>query len=373
MHRTFTSRAKITGFSLVEILVGLLIGLIGIIVMMQVFSVSEERKRSTTAGSDAQNAAFIALDGLQRAIMQSGGGFAQTRLLGCDITLPGGATVPLAPVVINPVASDGTPLIPAGDNGTITLLIAYGSGNYQPDGYTLNNGPTTGNVYNVTTSDNFVALSAPNDTLNDWLIHAPDGCPLLLRQVSASANAANNQTNVTVRSAPAAAENATAIFNLGGRPGFLAYAVRGGRLTVCNLMEQDCTNSNVNVLTNTTIWRPLVSDIASFQAQYGHDTTATQDGVPDTFNQATPANSCGWARMPTVRLAIVSRNVQFEKDELYTAAVDRPALETPKWIGGNLDVSENGTRGDWQHYRYRVFETQVPIRNIAWMGAVSGC
>ena len=129
--RLCDQRSGQSGFSLIEIMVGMVIGLLAIIVMMQVFAVSEERKRTANAGSDAQNSAVIALDGMQRHIGQSGYGFALTRLLGCNLQLPFGAPVPLAPVIINPA------VIPGGDANTDTLLISYGLGNDQPEGYNV--------------------------------------------------------------------------------------------------------------------------------------------------------------------------------------------------------------------------------------------
>ena len=48
-------RRQTAGFSLVEIMVGLVIGMFSIIVMLQLFSLSEERKRTTTGGSDAMS------------------------------------------------------------------------------------------------------------------------------------------------------------------------------------------------------------------------------------------------------------------------------------------------------------------------------
>ena len=44
-----------SGFGLVEIMVALVIGMLAAIVMMQVFALSEERKRTTTNGADIQS------------------------------------------------------------------------------------------------------------------------------------------------------------------------------------------------------------------------------------------------------------------------------------------------------------------------------
>ena len=48
------------GFSLVEIMVALVIGMLGIIVMMQVFAMFEAQKRTTTGGDDAISSGSIA-------------------------------------------------------------------------------------------------------------------------------------------------------------------------------------------------------------------------------------------------------------------------------------------------------------------------
>ena len=62
------------GFSLVEIMVGMVIGMLGLIIMMQVFSLSESQKRTTTGGGDAHSNGAIALFGLQRDLRQAGFG-----------------------------------------------------------------------------------------------------------------------------------------------------------------------------------------------------------------------------------------------------------------------------------------------------------
>ena len=63
-----------TGFSLVDILVGMVIALLGVIIIFQVFAVSEGIKRTTTSGGDAiQNGAY-ALYTLERSLKSAGYG-----------------------------------------------------------------------------------------------------------------------------------------------------------------------------------------------------------------------------------------------------------------------------------------------------------
>src|SRR3989454_10929624 len=81
------SRHRVSGhgFSMVELLVAMLIGLIGMIIIFQVFQVSEGIKRSTTSGGDAQQNGVIALYTVERGFKNAGMGFNATGLVGCNI------------------------------------------------------------------------------------------------------------------------------------------------------------------------------------------------------------------------------------------------------------------------------------------------
>jgi type IV pilus assembly protein PilW len=347
-------RSGESGFSLIEIMVGMVIGLLAIIIMMQVFAVSEERKRTANAGSDAQNSAVIALDGLQRDIGQSGYGFSMTRLLGCNLQLPFGAPVPLAPVIINPPVA----VIPAGDANTDTLLVSYGLGNDQPEGYNVLS--QSGTTYTL--------IGTTMLRVGDRVIAAPAACGATL--VLGTVQAVN--ASVVQLSTSAAG---TGLFNLGATPRFFAYAVRNGNLVVCDYMAANCGDATAATLANPAIWRLVAENIASLRAQYGQDTSGPpMDGTVDTYTQTTPVNACQWARTPAIRLALVARSAQFEKENVTLAAPQWSGSTSPTPVVIGVPTNPDGTPDAlWQRYRYRVFETVVPIRNVAWMGVVSGC
>jgi len=347
-------RSGESGFSLIEIMVGMVIGLLAIIIMMQVFAVSEERKRTANAGSDAQNSAVIALDGLQRDIGQSGYGFSMTRLLGCNLQLPFGAPVPLAPVIINPPVA----VIPAGDANTDTLLVSYGLGNDQPEGYNVLS--QSGTTYTL--------IGTTMLRVGDRVIAAPAACGATL--VLGTVQAVN--ASVVQLSTSAAG---TGLFNLGATPRFLAYAVRNGNLVVCDYMAANCGDATAATLANPAIWRLVAENIASLRAQYGQDTSGPpMDGTVDTYTQTTPVNACQWARTPAIRVALVARSAQFEKENVTLAAPQWSGSTSPTPVVIGVPTNPDGTPDAlWQRYRYRVFETVVPIRNVAWMGVVSGC
>ena len=85
LNKVIRSRHFMRGMSLPEILAAVLIGLIGMIVIMQVYATSEERKRTTTGTSDAQINGNIAMFTLESTIRSGGFGMvsAASNMLGC--------------------------------------------------------------------------------------------------------------------------------------------------------------------------------------------------------------------------------------------------------------------------------------------------
>jgi type IV pilus assembly protein PilW len=347
--RHTNSRHPVRGFSLVELMVGMAIGMVAVIVIMQVFSVSEGYKRSTMGGDDAQNNGAIAIYGVQRDLRQAGYGFNAFNVIGCNVTLRTGVTVnALGPITIN------HPSIPAGDANTDTLLVFYGSGNDSPEGDHIETQmfQTTYTLTGLTTASGTPSVAA-NDRVIAQAATRPSPCALTMETVSSVAN-----SSVTVPTGVAGMANG-ALFNLGPTPRVLAYAVRGGNLTVCDYMVSNCGASTLNLAD----WVPVASNIVSLRAQYGRDTASgAMDGIVDAYDQTTPATACGWLRARAVRLALVARGV---KESVTSAA--------PIWAGSSTTPINLSANSDWQRYRYKTFETTVPMRNMAWMGVQAGC
>ena len=63
------------GFSLVEIMIGVIIGMLGIVIIMKVFLVSEGQKRTTTGGADALENGLMALFTMEQDIRMAGNFF----------------------------------------------------------------------------------------------------------------------------------------------------------------------------------------------------------------------------------------------------------------------------------------------------------
>jgi len=112
------------GFSLIEILVGLVIGLLVSLVIMQVFTVYEGQKRTTTGASDAQTNGSIALYAITKELKMAGYGLLPATdgaPLNCT-TLTFGATgiTDISPVII----TDGGAAAGASDSIAIAIATA---------------------------------------------------------------------------------------------------------------------------------------------------------------------------------------------------------------------------------------------------------
>ena len=85
VNTLFTPRRRESGFTIVELMVGMLIGLISIVVMFQVFAVSEGQRRTTTGAGDAQQNGVTSLYLMERDARLSGYGLNFFHLLGCQV------------------------------------------------------------------------------------------------------------------------------------------------------------------------------------------------------------------------------------------------------------------------------------------------
>ena len=341
-----------------EIMVALVIGLIGIMIVLQIFSNAERQRRITSGTGDANSSGALALYSLQRDVRKAGFGVGSLNLFGCPLNLPAPASrqlSALAPVRINPPVAD----VPAGDVNTDTLLMVFGNGSGNPEGDRITSVATVG------TDQQLGVVSATNFAVGHRVVAGPAtptlGCQLTMASITSAST-----PNLTIPNVDAS--EGGLLFNLGSAPRVLAYAIRGGSLMVCDYTQSNCGQSCTagNAFCNSN-WVSIASNVVSMRVQYGRDTTTPMDGI-DTWDQTTPVQpippnqdvySCRWARISAVRLAIVTRNSEPDRDVVTQNA--------PTWAGSD-DVEINLTaRSNWQNYRYQVFETVIPLRNLPWM------
>jgi len=335
-----------TGFTLVEIMVGLAIGMLATMVIMQVFSVFEAQKRTATGTADAQTNGSIALYNIGRELQMAGYPLlpATDSPLECATLTINGTADTTTPNRLSPVAiTDGGTAAGASD----TITFRYG------------NSPMGGIPTQIT------AMGAP--TANDATVGSNLGCQagdvtLITNGTTcamSSASAVAGTTTITLADTTAAISGA----NLAclGTWNEITYAVNNG-------------NMERTVTPGTAV--PSVAGIVNLQAQYGISATANSNQV----TQWVDASGATWAaptianrnRIKAVRIAVVARNAKIEPAAV-TATCSSLTAATPTglcaWAGSvaspapavNLSNDPN-----WARYRYRVFETIIPLRNVIW-------
>jgi type IV pilus assembly protein PilW len=368
-----------SGFTLVELMIGVLIGLLTTLAVTQVLVISEGAKRTTTSGSDAQINGALALSALQRSMQPAGYGFgANPTSVGCTLTAKfNGAAVPgfatrLVPVTITSGASgapDSIRILASGKN-SYSLPLRVVSPGYNPtvaankDNFPVSavrgvEGPRT---------DSGGTVIAPGDLMLA-VIGADQACELF--QATATPSGATPKVD---RADEAAKWNAagfpTLIYSEGnylvnmGSIVDRTFSIVNTSLQVTSLkLAADATPSYEGPL-------EMLPNIVNLKAMYGKDTNG--DSLVDTWDNTTPTTNAGWLQVVAVRIAVVARSVQYEKEEVTSS--------NPLWdVGAALTVAGTSTCGtskclslkvdnltDWKHYRYKIFDTVIPLRNMLW-------
>jgi type IV pilus assembly protein PilW len=347
------------GLSLIELLVAMVISLIAITAIFQVYSVFEEQKRTTMGGGEAQTNGALALFTLERELRQAGYGVNSTDYLGCNTLgwddLTGTAfTLTFTPVQITQGAGEAPD----------TLTVLYGNGNLIPQAVNLIQTMADDTVpYRVANRFGFqegdVVIVA--ETGLNCTVGQATNLPAPLGQQDLIVHSTGNYTDpVTGANLPARYNKGGGlgvtytfngrVFNLGPRPSYNVYTVQNAQLALQQMLSAPSTAV-------TTIYDGIVQ----LQAQYGRDTNA--DGIIDVFDEFVPATAADWATILAVRIGVVARSGLYEKTEVSPATIklwDDSAV-APTTVGPVWTLT-----ADERHYRYKVFRTVVPIRNMIW-------
>ena len=368
-RRPSTRRSQ-QGFTLVELMIGVLIGLLATLAVTHVLVNSESQKRTTSSGSDAQVNGALALSTLQRQLQPAGYGFgAVPPVVGCTLTATfNGAAITnfptsLAPVTITNGAS-GAPdsiRVLASGKTSFSIPLRIVSPGYTPPGTAVPvasvRGIVQGDVVVVANS----ITATPSVPCEVFRVTAnPGSIPQVARADDASSwNAVGKPT--------ATYGEGAGLFNL-GVPVDSTYSIQNNALVVRSLNIASDLAGTPSYPAATELY----PNIVQLQAFYGKDTTVPPDGVLDSWDTVTPTTNAEWLQVAAVRLALVARSPQFEKDEVTSANIS--------WdVGSAVAVAGSATCGtsrcvtikldtlpDWKHYRYKLFETVVPLRNLLW-------
>ena len=356
MMAKHNSISRVAGFSLVELMVGVVIALLGSIAIFQVFAVSENYKRTAVSGSDAQQSGLMGLYSIERDVRVAGFGLNDVTLLGCDIRaynqnrIPADFNFVLAPVQIaQGVGNNATTGIGTASD---TITVMYGnSATGMATVDIIEDMPSPSAVYKVSNRFGFQQ--------GDMIVVAESGKDCTLAETTDLPGAGQSDNlihnNGTYTNAAGAMGDAiynkpgglgvsykanSKVYNLGSLPTVNVYSIANNALVV----DQ--------ILSATTV--EIASNVINLQAVYCKDLV---NSPPSTFTTCDAVTPPTWGQVGALRVGVLSQSAKPERDCNVTASSSIP------WSGGTFDVS---TVPDWNCYRYKVFQTTVPIRNLIW-------
>jgi type IV pilus assembly protein PilW len=378
------------GFSLVELMVGLTVGMLVLLIISQVFAVSEGQKLTVTSTTDSVESGAVGLYYMERELRMAGYGLSNSAYFGCQVeandstrtgTFPNIA-FPLVPVQITQGANGapdsvflvygnsdgfgtGATFSPSGA-GTFSVLNRAGF--YTGDLVIAVGGGTDGNLAGPPASGNVCELVEATS-----LPTAAGQTDFLYFNQSSYVNMAG--TTVTPTHNPGAGlgvsfSNTGTLLDLGQAPRGVTYSI------AVSADGNHYTLQSADIFSNQTA--AVVDDVINLQAQYGldngisnpsdatmaHTTYVANDGVVDEYIDSLPANPtpAQWAQVLSVRVALLARSKVMEKKN--AAGNCTTTTSVPSWSGGTFSTVTS--IADWGCYHYRVFETIVPLRNMIW-------
>ena len=410
------------GFSLVEMMVGLVIGLIATVVIVQTFSSFEGNKRSTTGTSDAQTNGSIGLYMVQRELQFAGYGMPLV-----SGTMPPVTNLPyqityeddsaLTPVQVlakynarqaaYAIKVQADSAIVAGgdvysalkcsflpdsnidaDNDAATPDIKFSKVvdpvtitngvNGAGDTIAIRYGDTTRGALPTDITDN--PIVAPTIIVGNNLGCRPNDVVLIANKVDKNTGSAScfvTKTTSTLAELDGVPHDRLKLASLSGVDISL-----GQRISCLGRVKETTfsvgTGANANQLLKDG--NPVIGEIVSLQAQYGISSSPNSEIVdPSGLNSWVNATGV-WANPPNtgagaicnalvanrncikaVRIAIVARNNLLEKTAVSQGCSGAAADAAKVCVFGSDLAFDNA---DWQNYRYRVYEVVVPLRNI---------
>jgi type IV pilus assembly protein PilW len=353
-----------SGFTLIELMVGLTIGMLATVVIMQVLSVFEAQKRTTTGAADAQTNGGIALYTITRDLQMAGWGM---HPVGDPLATTASATA-FSPLSCGTLTVDGA----AGIDPGVLFPVMIADGGAASDSITIRYGDSMKGGFPST-----ITIPAGNPvTVSNNL-----GC-----QVNDRALLVAIDTSTNPISQPCALTNVTGI------TGTTQITLANTTLATPDVhlaclgtwIERTYSVSSVNNV-NTMLQNGVanVADVVNIQAQYGISNTPSSNQVVQWVDAsgAWVAPSVDNRKLiKAIRIAVIARNSKKEPVNVTDAcsstttaaptglcawdATDaNPQIASPA-PAITLNNDPDGT--SWRHYRYRVFETIIPLRNIIW-------
>lgn len=388
MNRMLMNK-RVAGFSLVELMVSIVIGLLAVMFATRIMTDSENTKRGALGGSDSMQNGMMAMFSISADAEQAGFGLNDPILSGCDTIFKDSkgyqlATTKRGGIDVTPLASA---VIEPGVDG-------------RPDRLTMYAGSAPGGTGTMRLEGNYIGGTqlavdrAPYGfALGDVIVVAPENGEgkCALAQVAGLSDPSADEPSVAIGSTGyrfntgALGRNfegsASRVFNLGRESSlsFHTWSVEDGvlRLRATNLGgDGEAAHA-------------VADNIVSLKAQYGFDTRGEANFEPeqgmqvgewsaemiDADGDGVTGGPGDYQRLAALRIAVVARAKAPERAGAgIVCDPDKEPMtvfESVQPLGAEgekvvLDLRVKDDPVDWTCYRYRAFETIVPLRNMGW-------
>lgn len=377
--KLFSKHANQGGFSLIELLIALVVGLLASMAVYSVMSVSESRKRTTTSVNDIDQAGAYALYQLDQEVRNAGSGLGMayndyqdvTSTFGCPLhAAKGGAQVMPAATFPAPFASVGNtvrlaPIVilngTAGAGGDVIIAMS-GSGGIAEIPTKFSS--STSNLLQLSL-ENIVGFRAKDLVL---LLDSASTQPCFISQVNTTFVAEANKSVLplagTYYQGTIAGNTITSAqtfaINLGQSPSFTMLGVG----TNNTLFKYDLLKASAATADDANP-AVFVENIYQMQALYGvdidgDDAVASITWVPPTGNYSAAnllnGSATAAARLATIKAIKIGLVLRTDLDETKTVSNDKLTLFSDTTSPITVDLSP-------VTYRYRAFEATIPLRN----------
>lgn len=391
-------KLRATGFSLIELMVSLAIGLIVTLAITGVLVRSEGSKRSSTSVNDVnQTGAYVSFV-MDRALRSAGSGFSQrwNESFGCPINAAksGSVILPAPSALAAPFDTVSqsfrlAPVIitrgPAGGSDVVTVMA--GTAGYGEAPIRILTGSVTTNQIGL---PNTLTFSG-----NDLVMLIEDGVGCMVQQVTSGfvgtpttlPNTAPANQLLPLSGAYASTTGTNANITQYGLSG-KAYAVALGNVANTSQFQIYGVGPN-NTLMSYDILQlqetapvPIADGVVEMRALYGIDSdlngtldswvapTTGTDPVADPYSAAVLSSGAANVRqrlrtIVSVKVGFILRTSLLERAKVNPDDYEAPAtISLFSDLGASLTQTRSIAAGDDRRYRYRTVEVTVPLRNV---------
>ncbi len=376
-HVPHPPRHRNLGFSLVEVMIGLTVGLIAVLAILQTLSLFEGQRRTTTAGADAQENGLLATFAIEQDGRKAAAGFTHPQAFACQnfhsyYSDGGGPGGPIGSFNTQPIS-----IIDGGAGNPDQIVVRTGS-------RFLGSIPTRLTAPMANPWDPLVVERVYDFTNQDLvMVVSPGGTDCTLMRVTAVDMPTFTLQHLNGQTPEYNPDNAYMTAN--GWPGYpsesqvfrVGSAAGGGVTSRTYSINANNSLQVVNTVSGAAPGTDILSnEIVELQAQYGIAPVGSQqidDWVDATGAWAAPSVA-DRQRIKAIRVVVVARSGRRDGALVTGTCANNAGTNYGPCAWGDtaadpaplIDLRTGAGDTEWQRYRYKTYQTIIPLRNVMW-------